>query len=817
MNAERKTPARKIGDWDAWLAGTKGRAFSFQRRTWRAISQGHSGLVVAPTGFGKTYAVWGGAIREYLRGGFSAGGLRVLWITPLRALAADSLKSLRRPVAELGLPWTVETRTGDTAAAVRKRQKSEFPTALVTTPESLSLLLSYEDTREKMAGLQMIIVDEWHQLLGTKRGVQTELCLARLRAWFPEIRTWGMTATPGDRGAALRGLLGSGGSGDWIEAKEKKKFILRTLLPRTPEKFPLAGHSGLGQARAVAEEIAKVGTTLLFTNTRSQAEMWYQALLRERPEWADAIGLHHGSLDRAARGETEAKLAAGNFRCVVCTASLDLGVDFSPVSQVIQVGGPKGVARMLQRAGRSGHEPGGTSTLVAVPAHAMEFVEFAAARDGAAAGDVESQAGPAQPFDVLSQHLVTIALGGGFFPEKMFAEVKSTAAYADLTDAEWRQCLEFISRGGPALSAYPRFQRVEETGGLWRVADRQIARDHRLGIGTITSESAVAVRLMSGKHLGSVEESFIGKMRPGDGFTFAGKPLVLVRLHDMTATVRVSTKAARRLTRWMGSRMSLSSELSRHVRRRLQEARDGFFHGAEMRAAKPALAIQARWSRIPGEGELLIETLRTREGHHHFLYPFAGRLANEGLAALLAHRIGKLQPLAFSFSVNDYGFSLTSSKNIYLNEAGWRAVLTPQNLVEDTLACLNTNELARRHFREIARIAGLVFQGFPGQRKKDRQIQASSGLFYEVFERYDPENPLLGQARAEVIHGQLEAGRLAAALREIAAGPLILRPLEQLTPLSFPLWAGFIHGRATSENEAERVRRMAAELETLAR
>ncbi len=811
--------------WLAWFRKQGWKPFPFQREAWAASLAGESGLVHAPTGLGKTYAVWGGPVLEWLaenpnpaRWPKQPEPLRVLWLTPLRALANDSAESLRAPLTDLEMPWTVELRTGDTSSAARQKQRTRFPTALITTPESLSLLLSHADTREKFSALRHVIVDEWHELLSSKRGVQTELCLARLRRWVPGLRVWGLSATLGNLKQASHVLLGSSAleKARLISAHVSKKFSLKTLLPRDVERFPWSGHIGLNLLPAVIQQIEKCRTTLLFTNTRSQVEIWFQALRNAQPDWGNNLALHHGSVDRGQREEVETRLRAGTIKCVVCTGSLDLGVDFSPVEQVIQVGGPKGIARMLQRAGRSGHQPGAVSRIVCVPAHALELVEFSAVREAIGRGEMEAREPMERPLDLLVQHLVTLALGGGFVEDEMLAEIRSTHAFRELTDAEWRWALDFVTRGGPSLKAYPQFQRVRQDGDIFTVDQPLIARFHRMAIGTITSDAAVTVRLQSGGYLGSLEESFIARLKPGDGFSFAGHTLELVRVRDMTAVVRKGKKPSRLIPQWMGGHMPLSTQLARAVRLKLAEANRGIFSSPEMRAAEPVLRIQAEWSRIPDPDELLIEWTVSREGAHYFVFPFAGRLAHEGLATLIAHRIGKLAPLSFTLTMNDYGFALATPAPLGLDEATWRAVLSPERLLEDILDCLNSTELARRKFREIARIAGLVFQGYPGSGKTTRQVQASSGLFYDVFAKYEPGNLLLEQARREVIERQLEMRRLRETLEQAQTMKLILLPTERLTPLAFPLWSMWMQGQVSTEKWGDRVRRMSEQLEAAA-
>ncbi|MEI9863301.1 MAG: ligase-associated DNA damage response DEXH box helicase [Limisphaerales bacterium] len=812
--------------WSGWFTKNRWRPFAFQQETWAAYLAGKSGLVHAPTGLGKTYAVWGGPILEWLAENPDKESwqkkmerLRVLWITPLRALANDSAESLRAPIEDLEIPWSVELRTGDTSASARRRQSEKFPTVLVTTPESLSLQLSRPDTREKFGDLRCVVVDEWHELLGTKRGVQTELCLARLRRWFPQLRTWGLSATLGNLPQALNVLLGSNFNEEkscLISAQVEKKFELKTLLPKTMNRFPWAGHIGLTLLPDVIAQIEKARTTLLFANTRSQVEIWFQALRDAKPEWTEQIALHHGSVDRKLREEVEDRLRAGTIKCVVCTSSLDLGVDFSPVEQIIQVGGPKGVARLLQRAGRSGHQPGAKSKIFCVPANALELCEFAAVRDAIAAGQMESREPLDAPLDVLSQHLVTVALGGGFTELEMRAEIQSAFAYKNLHDEDWRWVLDFITRGGTALRAYPQFQRVEQTRDFYTVTQPLISRFHRMSIGTITSDASLAIKFLRGKFLGTIEEWFISKLRPGDGFSFAGQQLEFVRIRDMTVYVRRAKKSARRIPQWLGGKMPLSTQLARAVREKLAEAKRGEFSSPEMRALEPVLKIQGEWSLIPNPDELLIEWTQSREGFHYFIFPFAGRLAHEGLAALSAYRLSRLAPRSFTLTMNDYGFALNTPTALNLSPDDWKKILSPERLVDDLLDCLNSTELARRQFREIARIAGLIFQGYPGTPKSMRQLQASSSLFYEVFTKYDPENKLLGQARREVIERQLEVRRLQRALEDGQKMNLVLKPTERLTPLAFPLWAMWVQAQVSTEKWADRVKRMVEQLEIAA-
>jgi ATP-dependent Lhr-like helicase len=804
-----------------WFASLGREPFAFQREAWDASARGESGLVHAPTGMGKTLAVWMGPLLDWMRrhpdrsawGTSPEEPLRALWITPLRALAADTAEALREPVEALGIPWRVELRTGDVSSGVKARQRRKPPTALVTTPESLSLLLSYEDAAPMLAGLRDVIVDEWHELMGSKRGVQTELCLARLRALAPGLRTWGLSATLGNLPEAMATLLGPGVPGRLVVGDAPKEILVDTVIPESAERFPWSGHLGLTLLPRVIEALAAARTSLLFTNTRSQAELWHRAIVEARPDWAEDIALHHGSLEPELRAMAETRLAEGSVRAVVCTASLDLGVDFSPVEQVIQVGSPKGVARLLQRAGRSGHRPGAPSRILCVPAHAFELIEYSAAREAALRRDVEARTPLLRPLDVLVQHILTVAAGSGVDEAELLAEVRRTHAFASLADEEWRWCMEFAARGGLALRAYPDYQRLAMHGGRWRPASARTVKLHRLAIGTISSDASVRVKTALGPSYGSVEESFIARLKPGDRFLFAGRTLEFVRMADLTAVVRPAKGPAQVVPQWMGGRMPLSSRMAAGVRARLDEARRGHWADAEMQAIRPVLDIQARWSRLPAPDELLIETTRSRDGFHAFLFPFEGRLVHEGLVALLAWRLAREAPRTFGIYQTDYGIELACAEAFVPDEAGWRRVLSPERLTEDLLSCLNGTELAKRRFRDIARVAGLVFQGYPGAAKTTRQLQTSSGLLFEVFQRFDPGNLLLAQARREVLEEQLEAARLRTCLERIARMKLVVVETQRLTPFAFPIWAERLREQVTSEDWESRVRRMVERLE----
>lgn len=840
-----------------WFAGHQWQPFPFQKEVWQAVASGQSGMLHATTGAGKTYAVWMAAIERFALKKPTAASrkktaaamaekparrkavtqpLTVLWITPMRALAADTERALIAPVEELKLDWSIGLRTGDTTGAERSRQSKRLPTALITTPESLTLLLTRPDAAETFASLKMVVVDEWHELIGNKRGVQLQLALARLRRWQPALITWGLSATLGNLQHAMDvlipGVSNRSASGPdafnteqskpvLVQGKLAKDLLIDTLLPPGIERFPWAGHLGLRMLPQVVEEIESSPNSLIFTNTRSQCEIWYQALLEARPDWAGLIALHHGSLDRNVREWVEKGLKEGSLKAVVCTSSLDLGVDFLPVERVLQIGSPKGVARLMQRAGRSGHAPGRASRLTVVPTHSLELLESVAAQDAIAARNVEPRESPQNPLDVLVQHLVTIALGGGFIAEDLLAEVRSCYAYRHLTDEEWRWALAFVQHGGESLTAYPDYRRaIPDEHGIWHVPDAHLARRHRMSIGTIVSDSSMVVKFWSkgasGKSLGSVEENFIARLKPGDHFLFGGRLLELVRVHEMTAYVSKATGKKAAVPRWNGGRLPLSTELAKAMVARMDAAAHGHFDGPEMRMIKPLLKVQSDWSALPTNTNLLAEAMHSREGWHLFLYPYAGRSVHLGLASLLAWRAGKHQPNTFSIAVNDYGLELLSATPVDWDTVLNQDIFTTEHLLQDVIDSLNAGELAQRRFREIARISGLVFAGFPGAHKSARQVQASSSLFFDVFRKYDPQNLLLTQAQEEVLQQELEIARLSATLQHLQDKQIQLMHIKRPTPFAFPLLVERFRESSSSEKLADRIARMVGDLEKAA-
>jgi len=822
-----------------WYKRKNWEQFAFQREMEAAYLDGFSGLLNAPTGSGKTFALFLPFLAGYINKHPDSytkqtnNGLLMLWITPLRALTNDIKKAMQEVCDEIGIPWKIATRTGDTPAAEKAALKKKLPEVLLTTPESLHLMLAQKEYPKIFQGLQVVVIDEWHELLGTKRGVQVELGLSRLKALSREslaqstkqqdyrlptmdygLRIWGISATIGNLEQAADVLLGNDFPPDkitMIRANLEKKLVIKSIIPENIENYSWSGHIGIKLLPQVMEIVAKSKTTLIFTNTRSQSEIWYHAILDNYPEYAGIMAMHHGSLDNELRNWVEAALHAEALKVVVCTSSLDLGVDFRPVDTVVQVGSPKGVARFMQRAGRSGHHPGAISKAYFVPTHSLELLEGAALKEGIKKGIFESRDPMLLTMDVLIQYMVTLAVSDGFRADELFKEVKSTFAFADLTRNEFNQLLDFITNGGKTLAQYDEFLKVEVENGLFKVNSRRVAMRHRLSIGTITSELSIRIKWLSGGSLGTIEESFVSKLKPGNVFWFAGRSLEFIRVKEMTAYVKKSNSTKGLIPSWNGGRMPLSSQLAAVFRDKLDEVAHGIEKDEEVIALKPLFDLQSRLSHLPQSHEFLIESFKSHEGHHLLFYPFEGRLVHEGMASLLAYRISKIKSASFSIAMNDYGFELLTDDDVpietVLEDAGFFSI---DNLLDDIQHSLNANEMARRRFRDIAHIGGLVFTGYPGQPVKNKHLQASTSLLFEVFSEYEPDNLLVRQAYNEALAFQLEEFRLRMALQRISKQNIILKTIERPTPFAFPIMVDSLgREKLTTETLEERISKMA--------
>jgi ATP-dependent helicase Lhr and Lhr-like helicase len=846
LPSEEARPVRTgLEQVEAWFASRRWTPWTFQREAWAAFGGGASGLIEVATGAGKTYAAYMGPLASMIdeideldeSGGGKLAGVRVLYVTPLRAVTRDIEKALLLPILEMGLALTVEGRTGDTSAATRARQRDRLPNVLVTTPESLSLLLTREKAREMLATLCCVIVDEWHELLCSKRGTQVELALARLRRWAPGVRTWAMSATLPNREMALGAAVGVGAWGVELEEEPAgtaglpkavlpkavvvtgemhRPIVIESVLPGEDSRLPWAGHLGLSMLPDVVASLDVEVPTIIFTNTRSQSERWFHAIQVLRPEWSAVMALHHGSIERDERERVESGLKDGSLRLVIATSSLDLGVDFSPVERVYQIGSPKGIARIAQRAGRASHRPNVACRILCVPTHALELFEIDAARRALLAGEVEARFTPDKPLDVLAQHLVTCALGGGFVADELFEEVRTAWSYRALTRQEFDWALALVERGGGTLSAYPEFCRVRAQGGLYRVVGARVAQLHRLNVGTIVGDASVDIRYMSGPSLGRIDEGFIAHLKENERFVFAGKVVRFAMFKDLVAYVRPAKGSTLNTVLWPGTRLPISESLAEAIRGSLEHAARGVLDSPELQAAGALVATQLRCSAIPRADQTLMEIAATRDGEHLFVFPFEGRLVHAGIAAVVAMRMARIVKATFATAVNDYGLEILGPKGLGMAELVSQhsaALFSPEQLASDAVESLNMSQLAKSQFREVARVAGLVFENGPGSRKSARHVSASSSLLFDVLTEFDPENLLLLQARREVLEKHFEQGRLARTMMRVAGSEMLIVRTERLTPLAFPLVVERQSATLSSETIADQVRRMRAEWE----
>jgi ATP-dependent Lhr-like helicase len=721
------------------------------------------------------------------------------------------------------MQWKVGIRNGDTSTKERSRQKNSMPEVLIITPESLHLLLTQKNYPAIFQQLEIIAVDEWHELLGSKRGVQTELAICRIvhsrlvnndiTVNERRISIWGISATIGNMEEAKDVLLAPiKEKGFIVSAKMDKKIEVISILPDEIETYPWSGHLGIKLAHKLVPIIEKNKTTLIFINTRGMSETWYQTLLTVAPQLAGAIALHHGSIEPELRLWVEESLHTGKLKAVVCTSSLDLGVDFRPVDTVIQVGSPKGVARFLQRAGRSGHAPGETSKIYFLPANSLELLEVAALKEAIHQGAIENKEPMLLCFDVLLQFLCTLSIGEGFDPTTLLTEIQSTHCFADITMAEWQELLEQITNGGKALGQYDEYKKVEIEQGRYLMKSRRLAMRHRMHIGTIVSDAMLKVKLLSGGFIGVIEEWFISRLSEGDVFTLAGRNLALVMIKDMTVIVRKSNEKKSIVPSWMGGRMSLTANLGHILRETFNKALVDE-STIEIKSLHTLFELQQQLSHIPRANEVLIEQIEDKDGFHLLVYPFEGRQVHEAMSAILAYRIGQITPITFSISMNDYGFELLSDQPIPVDDSNAKDLFTTENLLVDIQKSINSTEMAKRKFRDIAVIGGLIFQGLPGEHKKARHLQSSASLLFKVLHEYDTDNILLRQSFQEVMVQQMDEVRLRLALHRIEASNIILTFPSKITPLSFPIIVdGLNRNNLSSEKLEDRVSKMQRQL-----
>ncbi len=740
-----------------------------------AARAGKSALLIAPTGGGKTLAGFLPSLVALAQAPRS--GLHTLYISPLKALATDVARNLMRPVHEMQLPVSTETRTGDTPANRRARQRAAPPNILLTTPESLAVLLTLPDASALFSSLSSIVIDEVHALAGTKRGDQLALCVSRLMTLAPRCRRIGLSATVAHP-AAISAYVAADRV---IDVPDGTPPELRMLLPEG--ELSWSGHMGLDAAAQVMARIRAAGMTIVFVNTRAQAELMFQALWRLN-EPTLPIALHHGSLEVEQRRRVEAAMAGGKLRGVVATSSLDLGIDWGGVDQVIQVGAPKGVSRLLQRVGRANHRMDESSRAILVPANRFEVLECEAAILGVAGRELDGDLPRPGGLDVLAQHLLGLACSAPFRPDEAFEEVRRAAPYADLPRRDFDDVLMFVENGGYALAAYDRWRKLfRDSEGNVHVRSERVARQHRMNIGTIVEAPLIKVRLAGkrrlGPVLGEVEEYFVNTLQPGDTFMFAGRLLKFLRLHENAAECAEGGTGEPMVPAYEGGRLPLTTYLANRVRGLLQDpAKWALFPGG----VQAWLKLQRVRSRMPGRSDLLVETFPRGDRWYLVAYCFEGRNAHQTLGMLLTKRMERAGYAPLGFVATDYVLGIWSAE-----QPRDVARLFDQDMLGDDLETwLAESSMLRRTFRNLAVIAGLIERHHPGAEKTRKQVTVNSDLIYDVLRRHQPDHILLRATRADAAGGLTDLSRIAGMLARVK-GRIVHMVLSRVSPLAVPV------------------------------
>ncbi len=774
----------------------------FERRGWRprphqlamvgqARARRHT-LLIAPTGGGKTLAGFLPSLIDLAERPRPGGqGVHTLYISPLKALAVDVHRNLEQPIAEMGLPVTVEARTGDTGVAKRARQRLHPPDILMTTPEQLALFCAWEGSRGYFERLDTVIVDEIHAIHGSKRGDLLNLGLARLQRFAPGLRRVGLSATVNDPD-----LLGR-----WLAPQPSSAEAMADLVLGAPgappivdllvsqERTPWSGWTARHAIPEVYEAVKAARTALIFVNTRFQAELTFQ-MLWEANEDALPIALHHGSLAAEQRRKVEAAMTRGELRAVVCTSTLDLGVDWGSVDLVIQLAAPKGSARLVQRIGRANHRLDEPSRALLVPAHRFEMLECQAAREAVAANDLDGDLPRLGALDILAQHVMGCACAEPFAADDLYAELRSSAPYADLPRHDFDDVVRFVSDGGYALNSYDRFRRIVKGGdGLWRVRDAHTAQRHRMNVGAIVDTPMLAVRLASaragrrigGRKIGEMEESYIEQLVPGDTFLFAGQVWRFETVTGMDALVTPAPGAEAKTPSWGGSKFALSTYLAARVRRMIAEAAHWTVLPADV---QEWLLIQKARSYIPYADEMLLETFQRGRRAYLVCYPFDGRISHGTLAQLLTRRLERAGKTPLGFVANDYALAIWAMQP--MGDLDFDQLFQEDMLGDDLESWLDESFMMKRTFRHCAVLAGLIERRFPGQEKSGRQVSFSSDLIYDVLRRHQPDHLLLRCARADAATGLLDVARVGRLLARIRGR---IRPvaLKRVSPFAAPV------------------------------
>ncbi len=786
------------------------RPFPFQREAWRSFAEKKDLLVHYPTGMGKTYAATLGLISKLHLEPPPGGGPSLLYISPMKALITDIGKNLEELISECELNIRLGIRSGDTSSYQRAKQKKNWPELLLTTPESLAILLTSDVFRDGLSHLQLIVVDEWHELMGQKRGVHLQLLLSQVFALHPQIQLIALSATLNNISEAAENLQFSfrKQSIEFISSEAFTPPLITTILPNPLSDMPWSGHLGAPLVKPLAESLDFSISTIIFCNTRFQAERWHQLLCEIFVDKQHLLGTHHSSLDREERLAVEDGIRSGALKVVVSTSSLDLGVDFPEVERVYQVGSPKGVSRFLQRAGRSRHRPGERSEIFFVPTNAFQLFELAAIRLALEKRSFEGRPPISECYDLLAQHILSRTLKNPASWNELFHEVRATAAYREMSEKDFDEVIEFLQNGGEVLERYPLYQRLRKTDEGYLFEDSKQTRQHLLNVGTITARASMTLKFYRGGTLGQVEENSLSKLKKGEKFIFGGRTLSLERISGQTAYVKLAKSKKAKPFSWTGGNLPISSLLAEEMKEVFLKVTQGDLFCPELDAASVIISAQLQRSAFPLKNKILIEFFRSREGDHLFVYPMAGRICHDLFASVLALRLSRLEDSSFAITTNDYGIELLTYHNYQPFQNMTTELFSPKNLEEDFREGLNFSELGQRAFRDIAQISGLTPKVSTRANKTVRNLQLSSSLLYEVFKKYSPNHFLYRQAHREVSYSLFDSERLRGVLEEIIRGPIEVHKCERPSPLAFPIMMDRLASMLSTENLKDRVERL---------
>lgn len=790
-----------------WFKKKSWKIADFQKKSWDYYLKGHSGLISVPTGEGKTLAALGGPLIELMsQSQKDTPTPHIIYISPTKSLARNIAISLENLLEELNLPFKIYLRIGDTEAAQRRFFKKHSCDILITTPESLALLMT-EQRKELAEHCRSIIVDEWHEFIETKRGSLLDLHLAELKRNSTDLKVWGMSATIGNLKEAAQVLTYPKKPKLVQDSELSQELNFELIIPEKQDDVSIFGFANDATISFVCSKLSSKSTQIIFTNTRKTAEVWFKKILEFKPEWESLIALHHGSLALERREQVEEGLRLGQVKVVVATSSLELGVDFPKVEKIYQVGSLKSLSRAVQRAGRALHQPGKGKNISLIPVGFFDLLEPKSLELAKTAGNIENKHPIQRPFDTLIQYILCCACNDGFKENDLYKNLKNSYAFQDLSPTEFSWCVSFVDNGGQALSAYPQYQKIECLDGTYRFKDKRLEREHKMNIGTIVDDMNMEVKFLRGQSLGRISEVFASKLQVNDIFSFAGKSLKLIQIRDAKLLVRLSKGPAKLSAGWAGAILSSSENLMEQTEQLVAEISEpSSWDNLDLdKSVLRLFKLQSERSKWPKINETLVEDYFSKEGHHIYIYTFAGSVINQGLGHILAYRISNLLERTISVSANDQGLELLSSKPLEDFKDLLPKILSTDALEHDLKESLNYKEMSRRKFREICRVSILTPVNLLRGRKEARHLQASASLLFDVFSKYDPDNLLIKQADDEVFQNQLDFRRIHKVLTKLLISKKSYIHLKKLSPFAVTLYLERIKSYVSSESLEKRL------------